>query len=78
MVKSELPSELVKVVESDDVKERIAQEVKIFKEEFSQIMNEVKEDVKRFQETNDISEIKDLDKGLELAHDYENSIFTLF
>ena len=78
MVKSELPSELVKVVESDDVKERIAHEVKIFKEEFSQIMNEVKEDVKRFQETNDISEIKDLDKGLELAHDYENSIFTLF
>ena len=78
LVKNEVPSEVVKVVESEDVKQRIAHEVRLFKEEFAQIMNEVKEDVKRFEETNDISEIKDLDKGLELAHEYENSIFTLF
>ncbi len=67
-----------KILESDYVKQRIEREVALFKEEFTQVIDKVKEDVKNFAKNNDISEIKDLDKGLKLAKEYENSIFTLF
>lgn len=66
------------VIESDSVKQKIEHEITSFKEEFSQVLSHVKEDVESFRQSQDLSDIKDLKQGLSLAKQYENSILTYF
>lgn len=67
-----------KIVESDAVKERIEYEIKLFKEEFDQVLSDMKEEVNAFKESNDLADIKELDRGLSLAQEYEGSVLTFF
>lgn len=68
----------VKVSESNEIRHKIENEVKAFKEEFSQVMAELKDNIEDFKKDMDLSEIKKIDKGLELAKEYDKSVLTIF
>ena len=66
------------VRESDRISQKIKQEVTAFKEEFTKIVENLEEDIDNFTKTKDISQIRDLDRGSELAKETEKSILTVF
>lgn len=67
-----------KIIESETIKERIEYEIKNFKEEFDQVISSMKTEVTSFKESQDLSDIHDLNRGLSLAKEYENSVLTFF
>ncbi|MDO4719154.1 MAG: phosphohydrolase [Peptostreptococcaceae bacterium] len=67
-----------RIIESNDIKQRIEMEVKEFKEEFNKVLSNVKADVESFQKSHNLADIKDLKRGLSLAKEYENSVLTFF
>ena len=68
----------VKVSESSEIRHKIENEVKAFKEEFSEVLSGLKDNIEVFKEDMDIAKIKGIDKGLELAREYEKSVLTIF
>lgn len=66
------------VIESDSIKKKIEYEITAFKEEFKQVLSVVKADVESFKQSQDLSDIKDLEHGLSLAKQYEGSVLTFF
>lgn len=67
-----------KVKESNDVSEKIFQEVVEFKDEFNGVIKNISKDVETFNETKDIKDIKSLDQGSKIAQNNDKSILTLF
>lgn len=72
----EIPS--FNVIESDTVKQKIEHEITAFKEEFTEVLSHVKANVESFRQSQDLSDIKDLEQGLSLAEQYKGSILTYF
>ena len=68
----------ISVSESDKISQRVKQEVTAFKEEFSKIVENLEEDIEKFSQTKDISQIRELDRGAHLAEETEKSILTIF
>lgn len=66
------------VKESDNVSKRIINEVIEFKEEFNEVVKNIENDVKVFSETKNISDLRDLDMGSEMAEKQNSSILTIF
>lgn len=66
------------VKESDRISQKIQQEVAAFKEEFNKIVEDLEEDIENFAQTKDISKIRELDRGSELAKESESSVLTIF
>lgn len=74
----EMEREAIEIADSQDLKERIDHEVQMFKEEFSQVIDSLKEDVLSFKDSKDISDIRDIEKGADIAKEHEKSVLTLF
>lgn len=78
VIKDEDVSTSISVKESDRISQKIKQEVTAFKEEFTKIVENLEEDIESFTSTKDISQIRELDKGIEFAKETEKSVLTIF
>lgn len=78
MIKDDETQASSAVKESDRISQKILQEVAAFKEEFNKIVEDLEEDIENFTQTKDISKIRELDRGVELAKESESSVLTIF